>query len=47
MTQKEFDFIRESLLEKFDRMLNEIVENDKNKKESEKEPEKTKKGENK
>lgn len=45
MTQKEFDFIRESLLEKFDRMLNEIVENDTNKKE--KEPEKTKKGENK
>lgn len=47
MTQKEFDFIRESLLEKFDRMLSEIVENDKNKKESEKVSEKTKKGENK
>lgn len=36
MTQKEFDFIRESLLEKFDRMLNDIVENDASKKENEK-----------
>lgn len=36
MTQKEFDFIRESLLEKFDRMLNDIVENDTSKKENEK-----------
>lgn len=43
MTQKEFDFIRESLLEKFDRMLNDIVENDASKKENEK----SKKGETK
>ena len=43
MTQAEFDFIRESLLEKFDKMLREIVTNDTTKKENEK----TKKGETK